>query len=134
MDFSKGTRMQEKKQVDRTASVHQLLDLLKANNNFIITTHKSCDPDGIGSELGLDFLLDRLGKKHSILNPDKTPDRYAFLDPMGRIHSYDESRMNSTAQDAFVIMVDNSDIGRILDISKFLNPERSNLIAIDHHD
>lgn len=126
--------MQEKKQVDRTASVHQLLDLLKANNNFIITTHKSCDPDGIGSELGLDFLLDRLGKKHSILNPDKTPDRYAFLDPMGRIHSYDESRMNSTAQDAFVIMVDNSDIGRILDISKFLNPERTNLIAIDHHD
>lgn len=126
--------MQEKNLIDRKESITQLLNHLKNNDNFIITTHKSCDPDGIGSELGLDFLLEHLGKKHLILNPDKTPERYSFLDPMGRIHSYDESRMSSNIKDGMVIMVDNSDIARIMDIAKFLNPQKSNLIAIDHHD
>jgi bifunctional oligoribonuclease and PAP phosphatase NrnA len=126
--------MQDKFQIDRTEMYATLLSHIKQNDNFIITTHKSCDPDGMGSELGLDFLLEKLNKKHTILNPDKTPDRYMFLDPINRIHSYENRILQSTQRESFLIMVDNSDIGRILDISNYLNEQKTNIIAIDHHD
>ena len=126
--------MQDRTQIDRREILTELLNQLHQNDNFIITTHKGCDPDGIGSELGLDFLLDKLGKKHTILNPDKTPERYTFLDPMSRVHSYESSMLKSNQSENFVVMVDNSDVVRILDIANYLNSEKSNLIAIDHHD
>jgi nanoRNase/pAp phosphatase (c-di-AMP/oligoRNAs hydrolase) len=37
--------------------IHDLLNRLKSGDDFVITTHKGSDPDGIGSELALDFLL-----------------------------------------------------------------------------
>jgi phosphoesterase RecJ-like protein len=134
MTSSKEKRMQDKNQIDRKEMYAELLSQIKKNDNFIITTHKSCDPDGMGSELGLDFLLEKLGKKHTILNPDKTPDRYLFLDPLNRIHNYGSTILQSTQRESFVIMVDNSDIPRILDIANYLNEDKSNLISIDHHD
>jgi len=56
--------MQDRTQIDRREILNELLNRLHQNDNFIITTHKSCDPDGIGSELGLDFLLEKIGKKN----------------------------------------------------------------------
>ena len=126
--------MQDRTQIDRREILSELLNRLHQNDNFIITTHKSCDPDGIGSELGLDFLLEKIGKKHTILNPDTTHERYTFLDPMSRIHSYESSMLKSNQTESFVVMVDNSDVVRILDIANYLNHDKSNLIAIDHHD
>lgn len=102
-------------------------------DNFVITTHKSCDPDGIGAELGLSFLLEKLGKRNSIINPDKTPERYLFLDPKMRLTHIDPEKLFST-ENKNVIIVDNSDIPRIGDVQVYLNEAKSNLISIDHHD
>lgn len=33
------------------------------SNSFILTTHKDCDADGLGSILALHFALTKMGKK-----------------------------------------------------------------------
>jgi bifunctional oligoribonuclease and PAP phosphatase NrnA len=122
------------KQIDRTKEFQKLLDLLKSKNDFILTTHKGSDPDGIGSELGLSFLLSNLKKSYQILNPDKIPDKYEFIDVNLRISHLDESSLQNFDQNKTVIIVDNSDIPRIGEVQKFIKPDKSNLMIIDHHD
>ncbi|MDX1960571.1 MAG: bifunctional oligoribonuclease/PAP phosphatase NrnA [Leptospiraceae bacterium] len=119
---------------DRRTDFEDLLSNLRSKNNFILTTHKSSDPDGIGSELGLYFLLESLGKKVMILNPDRIPDRYSFLDVSYRVNHFEPEKLNIIFPDPTVIVVDNSDIARIGDIAAYLKEDRSNLIVIDHHD
>ncbi|MBP6739229.1 MAG: bifunctional oligoribonuclease/PAP phosphatase NrnA [Leptospiraceae bacterium] len=126
--------MASKKQIDRREDFEKLLNVFKTGNDFILTTHKSCDPDGIGSELGLSYLLSKLEKKHSILNPDKMPDKYRFIDPQFKVRNIDPNILQNFTFDKTVVVVDNSDLPRIGDVNQFLKPDKSNLILIDHHD
>lgn len=126
--------MNSKKPIDRSTEYKKLLDLLKSKDNFILTTHKSCDPDGIGSELGLSFLLSHLKKNHTILNPDKMPDRYEFIDKMAKVSHVSNETFQSSTENKTVIIVDNSDLPRIGDVNRMVKDDKSNLIIIDHHD
>jgi len=126
--------MSARQTVDRSADFARLLALLKSGDNYILTTHKNCDPDGIGSELGLFFLLMKLGKTVSILNPDKTPLRYQFIDPQIKIHVFDPEKLQSGISDSTVVIVDNSELNRIGPIQDYLKSDRSNLIIVDHHN
>ncbi len=126
--------MQNKKKPDRSKEFESLLYLFKTKDNFILTTHRGPDPDGIGAELGLDLLLEKLGKRHFILNADRIPDKLSFLDPKSRIRNLQEAKLQNIQTDYTVVIVDNSEIDRIGDVSNYLKPDRSNLIIIDHHD
>ncbi|MEM7184798.1 MAG: bifunctional oligoribonuclease/PAP phosphatase NrnA [Spirochaetota bacterium] len=111
----------------------KLLEAIKSGDQYILTTHKNCDPDGIGAELGMSFLLAHLGKKHSILNPDPTPERYQFLDPHYRINHIVEGGMRENRQSQ-VLILDNSDLSRIGEVSQFIADDKKNVIVVDHHD
>jgi len=126
--------MFSKSHIDRKDELLNLLHIFQTGDDFIITTHKNCDPDGIGAELGLDYLLAKLGKKKIILNPDKTPERYTFLDPQNRIHYIDETKLTNKTSSQKVVVVDNSDLIRIGEVIQYVNMDKSNLIIIDHHD
>ncbi len=126
--------MFSKSYIDRKDELLNLLHIFQTGDDFIITTHKNCDPDGIGAELGLDYLLAKLGKKKIILNPDKTPERYTFLDPQNRIHYIDETKLTNKTNNQKVVVVDNSDLIRIGEVVQYVLEDKSNLIVIDHHD
>ncbi len=126
--------MSAAKSIDRSKEFQKIFDLLKSKNDFILTTHKGCDPDGIGSELALSFLLSQLKKNHTILNPDKIPEKYEFIDVNMRVTHISETSLQTFDQNKTVIIVDNSDIPRIGEVVKFIKPDKSNLIIIDHHD
>ncbi len=114
--------------------LESLYQRLSSSNDFLLTTHQNSDPDGIGSEIGLLFLLTKLGKSARILNPDKTPERYTFMDPQCRVTYLDPERLNSFNTSSTVVVLDNSDLKRIGDVKKFIKEDCSNIIAIDHHD
>lgn len=114
--------------------IQKLYEHFLNGNHFILTTHTSCDPDGIGAELGLAFLLEKLGKIYTILNPDKTPERYQFLDAQEKINFFKPEKFININSNSTVVIVDNSELKRILDINQYINQEKSNLIVIDHHD
>lgn len=57
----------------------ELVELLQNNDTFILSTHEGPDADGIASSLALGILLESLGKKVKIYNPDKLPNNLHFL-------------------------------------------------------
>ena len=63
----------------------ELVQLLRNNNRFVLTSHIRPDCDALGSELGLAGILDTLGKEVTIVNGHETPPNLAFIDPKSRI-------------------------------------------------
>jgi phosphoesterase RecJ-like protein len=57
----------------------QVVELIENKNNFAITTHVRPDGDGVGSSLGLCWLLRSLGKQAEVLVRDGIPVAYRNL-------------------------------------------------------
>ena len=53
-----------------------LVDLIKNAHKIVLTTHKDCDGDGLGSELALYYGLKKIGKDVQIVHVDLLPKRY----------------------------------------------------------
>lgn len=59
--------------------LNRVVDEIRRNHTFLITTHENPDGDAIGSSLALANFLKRLGKDVTIHLCDAVPDIYAFL-------------------------------------------------------
>jgi bifunctional oligoribonuclease and PAP phosphatase NrnA len=57
----------------------QVIELIESKQKFAITTHVRPDGDGIGSSLGLYWLLRSLGKDVEVIVRDKIPSSYLSL-------------------------------------------------------
>lgn len=101
----------------------QLIDLIEQYQDIIIHHHVSPDPDCIGSQLGLKYLLEASYPDKRILAAGSHTDRTRFMGQLDEVS--DEDYKN-----ALVIIVDVGDKKRI-DDSRFLNGK--SLIKIDHH-
>lgn len=112
----------------------KLLARIDRDDRFILTTHRNPDPDGLGAELALQYLLrERYGKDVLIVNHDPISERYKFLDPEGRTRTCAQSDPRDLTGRT-VIMLDNSDLERCGDVRQFVKEDHSNLIIVDHHD
>ncbi len=110
-------------------------DRLLRDPKFLLTTHRTPDPDGIGAELAIDYVLRHHGKDVIILNQDPVPPKYRFLDLERRIGNYATiGNGGHSARGRTVVMLDNSDVDRTGEISRFVEEDRSNLVIFDHHD
>ncbi len=111
-----------------------LLERLLHAERFILTTHRTPDPDGLGAEIALQHLLKAKGKDVLIVNPEPVPGKIRFVDPDARAVDFRSIKDKAVLENRTVAIVDNSDLGRIDDLSAYVNPDHSNLIIIDHHD
>jgi phosphoesterase RecJ-like protein len=57
----------------------KIIEQIKRNKSFLITTHINVEGDALGSELALKELLVYLGKKVIVVNTDEVPEEYKFL-------------------------------------------------------
>ena len=57
----------------------QFKEALENSGNVVVTCHKSPDGDAAGSNLALKLILDKLGKKATVVTPDNVPEDMAFL-------------------------------------------------------
>lgn len=108
----------------------KLAAALRKNKRFLITTHISMEPDALGSELALYFLLRRLGKEAIIVNDDKVIGEYAFLPGLRYVKRLD-SRIKNIRFDCFAIL-DCSDLSRCGEVANLKANSRLTL-NIDHH-
>ena len=60
----------------------QFKEALENSGNVVVTCHKSPDGDAAGSNLALKLILDKLGKKATVVTPDNVPEDMAFLPDM----------------------------------------------------
>jgi bifunctional oligoribonuclease and PAP phosphatase NrnA len=103
----------------------QVVELIENKQNFAITTHVRPDGDGIGSSLGLCWLLRSLGKNAEVIVRDQIPVAYRELPGADEIRTVSEIDRNYDA----VFVIECSDVSRP-GIRKL---EEQFTVNIDHH-
>lgn len=100
-----------------------IVDKIEQYDTIIVHHHVSPDPDCIGSQLGLKYLIEASYPKKRVLCAGEHTDRTRFMGPMDDVKDEDY-------ENALVIIVDVGDKKRI-DDERF--SQGKELIKIDHH-
>ena len=103
----------------------QVVELIENKQNFAITTHIRPDGDGIGSSLGLCWLLRSLGKTAEVIVSDGIPISYRQLPGAEEIRKVTEIDRRYDA----VFVMECSDVFR----PNIRNLEKQLVVNIDHH-
>ena len=103
----------------------QVVELIENKQNFAITTHVRPDGDGIGSSLGLCWLLRSLGKNAEVIVRDSIPSSYRQLPGADEIRQVSEIDKEYDA----VFVIECSDIDR----PGIKNLDKQFTVNIDHH-
>ena len=103
----------------------QVVELIENKQNFAITTHVRPDGDGIGSSLGLCWLLRSLGKQAEVIASDGIPAAYMRLPGADEIRKVSEIDREYDA----VFVIECSDVAR----PHIKNLEKQFVVNIDHH-
>jgi len=109
----------------------EALAFLKDNASFLVVSHVQPDGDAISSTLVVSWLLERLGKKSTLINESELPARLQYLRGFDEILSLKHEQPEGLSFDA-VIAVDCADYKRIGEVAS-LFPENCGLLNIDHH-
>jgi phosphoesterase RecJ-like protein len=110
-----------------------IVDFILANTLFVLTTHDAPDADGIGAELALAFILEKLGKKAIILNASPIPERFRFMDLLNKAGVWDGEKHRGLLESSALIILDTSDefhTGAMKDVI----PLFRETMTIDHHE
>ncbi|MCM8786719.1 MAG: bifunctional oligoribonuclease/PAP phosphatase NrnA [Candidatus Omnitrophica bacterium] len=107
--------------------IKKIIEAIKNNKSFLITSHMSLEGDALGSELALCLLLKKLKKKVVVYNNDATPFIYKFLPAINFIKNKLANRHFDIG-----IVTDCSDISRTGKVKDHFNKVNF-IINIDHH-
>lgn len=107
--------------------IQNIVNEIRGNNSFLLTTHENPDGDAVGSSLALASFLRKLGKEVCVHYCDPVPELYAFLPGAETVQSHIPERDFDVA---FVL-----DIGEFRRAGeKFCRFKRVGmLINLDHH-
>lgn len=103
----------------------QVVELIENKSSFAITTHVKPDGDGVGSSLGLYWLLRSLGKEAEVIVHGEVPPAYRSLPGADEIR--DVNYVNGKYDAVFVIECSDLDRPGIKGLDKQFT------INIDHH-
>ncbi len=112
--------------------IEQAIESIKKANNILLTTHRQCDGDGLGSELAMYHGLKKIGKKVRILNVDSTPKKYDFLSPDSYIQYFD-GEFDPIEKCDLALIFDTNDRRLIEPLYQQLEDQCSKIIFVDHH-
>ena len=111
----------------RLKILDQVIAAVQAGERFAICGHMRPDGDCIGSQLALAYALKNLGKKPTVFNQDKVPEKLAFLDPKKILRGPRKPRPFHG-----VFVVDCATLERLGTILPAV-AKRGTLVNIDHH-
>ena len=112
----------------KSNDLNSIIDLIKNNDRFLVTSHVNPDGDNIGSILALKIFLEQLGKKVEAVLVDQVPNCFSFLPQSQEIKQYDEDLI---VDFDILFALDSGDEGRIGDVAKLLDEQA--VINVDHH-
>lgn len=124
-------RMKMKKVSD---TLDRILKLVGDADRILITSHRDPDGDSVGSQLALAYLAEKYRKTCRIINQGELPRKYAFLDPGGRIESFErfENRGGAGMDADLVFVLDCTSKSRMGEVEGII-PGTAFVINIDHH-
>jgi phosphoesterase RecJ-like protein len=115
-------------------AIDNIIELIKRNQNFVITTHVNPDGDAIGSELALYYALRQLSKNVVIINHNSTPDNYQWMDPDNLIlHFIPEHHRDHILNADIIFILDVNQPDRLRSLELFVKQTKALKVVIDHH-
>lgn len=112
--------------------MENLIQRIKKAESIILSTHRQCDGDGLGAELGLLHALRKMGKKVRAINVDATPKKYRFLNADENIQYFDQNQNLPSSVD-LVLIFDTNDERLLEPLYLPLKKIAKTLAFIDHH-
>lgn len=111
-----------------------LVEIIRENATFLITSHVRADCDAIGSEVALAKILDSLGKHVQIVNGDAVPEHIEFMDPEHRVRvAGTTAPLESLRGIDVLIVVDTSAWSQLGATAEVVRGFRGKRVVIDHH-
>ncbi len=111
-------------------ALDRVLTGIEDGEHVLLCSHIRSDPDAIGSELGLAFLLDQMGKRVEIANDGGIDQHCRWLPGVDQIMSGPEQL---SGQQDTVVAVDCANRERLGSLSDVLTSDVT-VINIDHHE
>jgi phosphoesterase RecJ-like protein len=109
----------------RADAIARLLRILRERETFLVTSHARPDGDAIGSALGLQHLLESMGKRVTVVFADLIPSMYHCLPGVNRIlHKLPQGPLPEVA-----VLLECDSIER----TGFARIEAEMIVNIDHH-
>src|SRR2546421_10641241 len=116
---------------ERARAARDVAAALSAAQHVVLTTHVNADGDGVGSEIGLWYLLRARGVSVTIANPTRIPERFNFLIPEGA-----DASSHAVREIEHADLAASHDIGalsRLGGLAKVINERQPPFVCIDHH-
>src|SRR6185312_8451599 len=110
---------------------NSIVDRIRNASTIILSTHRQCDGDGLGAELGLYHALKAAGKNVRVINVDSTPRKYRFLNPDTHIQYFESNQKFESADLALVF--DTNDERLIEPLFSELKKKAKLIAFVDHH-
>ncbi len=110
----------------------ELVEKIHNANSILLTTHRQCDGDGLGSELAIYHALKKVGKDVRILNVDGTPKKYDYLNPDEYIQYFDGS-FDPIGTPDLALIFDTNDRRLIEPLYEELEKACKDIVFVDHH-
>jgi len=112
----------------------ELKQIIDEHATFVLSCHVRPDADALGSELGLAYLLQDLGKEVRIANPSAAPHTLSFLDPDGLVQVYGQGVSDEEILSADVhLILDTSAWSQLQGVGDVFKRSRAVKAVIDHH-
>ncbi len=109
---------------------------IRDRDDFLIVSHVQPDGDAISSTVTIAWMLEKLGKRYTMLNEGAVPSRLRFLWKSSDIHAMDNNDQpegnSPVRQYRNVICVDCADYARVGRTEAWFAPD-AELLNIDHH-
>ncbi len=112
-----------------------IVELIGASKDFVITSHVNPDGDSIGSEIAFYKYLKKAGKNAKIINFSQTPYNYRFLDERNVIEKFDEYKHKEIIKSAdVVLLLDTNEYSRTRAMEPYVKASIGKKVCIDHHE
>lgn len=138
MNFIRKIIFRRKRGVVVGTNVHKyaddVLNEVKHANSILLHCHVSPDPDSVGSALAMKIVLERMGKKVTVIRGDsEIPRGYMHFPGVSDIVSKNIFEIDLKDFDLF-ISVDSASVDQITKKGPVTFPDSLKIINIDHHE
>lgn len=108
------------------------VDLVRKNQNVLLTTHVRPDGDGLGAMRALGEVLEQQGKRVRMVVASMYPPRYDFLNRDGRVERFQLPGEPWRESDIAIVM-DTGTRNQLGDFASFFDALNISKVVIDHH-
>ncbi len=110
----------------------QLISKIKNANNILLTTHKQCDGDGLGSQIALYFALKKMNKNVRLFCVDDVPRKYHFLNFTDYLEVYTKPH-KALEQFDLTLIFDTNDSRLVEPFYSEIKNNCDDIVFVDHH-